>query len=73
MNDIKKMKIKMKLKNNKKNKIHHEMLFLEEQVYTGIFFEFTGRLDWLSWSKRNRLVPGAKTIKTLILSDLQVI
>lgn len=49
------------------------MLFLEEQVYTGIFFEFTGRLDWLSWSKGNRLVPGAKTIKTLILSDLQVI
>lgn len=35
----------MKLKNNKKSKIHHEMLFLEEQVYTGIFFEFTGRLD----------------------------
>lgn len=53
----------MKLKNNKKSKIHHEMLFLEEQVYTGIFFEFTGRLDWLSWSNSNRLVPGAKTIK----------
>lgn len=35
----------MKLKNKQKSKIHQEMLFLEEQVYTGIFFEFTGWLD----------------------------